>query len=378
MYIYLSLCLYVSVFIWWNEGSLVGLELEMASFPDLKVQVKSLSRVRLCDTMVCSPPDSSVHGIFQARILEWVAISFSRRSSQPRDWTQVYPHCRQTPYRLSHLGSGLQRVRHDRLLLALYWLLSDKQLDPFCFKMMFILHNFYVFFFFFLLYQVLVAASGIFIATCGIFGEALGIFRCGKWDLVPWPGIKPRPPALGVLATGPPGKSVDPPLLTVFGSQHGAAVLSRYLAPGWVSLSRATRTMPQDGCEGLLLEAPWPWEMGLGGCSWQLPKPSLSGILPVSPLLGTDCNVHFSCGTETCTWTSWRVPRPVKSTSMHPGYLLFWAPSALWAFCQLLLMCVYHWEPFVSTDCYLVFCHLVLTCVWGLPPVTCLWSKIVD
>ena len=39
--------------------------------------------------MDCSPPGSSVHEIFQARILEWVAISFSRRSSQPRDWTQV-------------------------------------------------------------------------------------------------------------------------------------------------------------------------------------------------------------------------------------------------------------------------------------------------
>ena len=37
----------------------------------------------------CSPPGSSVHGIFQARILEWVAIFFSRRSSQTRDWTQV-------------------------------------------------------------------------------------------------------------------------------------------------------------------------------------------------------------------------------------------------------------------------------------------------
>jgi len=35
--------------------------------------------------MDCNPPDSSVHGIFQARILEWVAISFSRGSSQPRD-----------------------------------------------------------------------------------------------------------------------------------------------------------------------------------------------------------------------------------------------------------------------------------------------------
>ena len=39
--------------------------------------------------MDCSPPGSSVHGIFQARILEWVAISFSRKSSPPRDRTWV-------------------------------------------------------------------------------------------------------------------------------------------------------------------------------------------------------------------------------------------------------------------------------------------------
>ena len=43
----------------------------------------------LCDPMDCSPPGSSVHGIFWARILEWVAISFSRESSCPRDRTQV-------------------------------------------------------------------------------------------------------------------------------------------------------------------------------------------------------------------------------------------------------------------------------------------------
>ena len=43
----------------------------------------------LCDLMDCSPPGSSVHGIFQARILEWVAISFSRGSSGPRGQTQV-------------------------------------------------------------------------------------------------------------------------------------------------------------------------------------------------------------------------------------------------------------------------------------------------
>ena len=54
------------------------------------VVVWSLSCVRLfCDPMDCSPPGSSVYGISQARILEWVAISFSRRSSWLRDWTHI-------------------------------------------------------------------------------------------------------------------------------------------------------------------------------------------------------------------------------------------------------------------------------------------------
>ena len=43
----------------------------------------------LCSPMVCSPPGSSVHGILQARILEWVAIPFSRGSSWPRDRTHI-------------------------------------------------------------------------------------------------------------------------------------------------------------------------------------------------------------------------------------------------------------------------------------------------
>ena len=42
----------------------------------------------LWDPMDCSPPGSSVHGILQARVLEWVAVLFSRGSSQPKDWTQ--------------------------------------------------------------------------------------------------------------------------------------------------------------------------------------------------------------------------------------------------------------------------------------------------
>ena len=57
-----------------------------------KVKVKVLdtrSCPTLCDPLACSLPGSSVHGILQARILEWVAIPFSRGPSQPRDWTQV-------------------------------------------------------------------------------------------------------------------------------------------------------------------------------------------------------------------------------------------------------------------------------------------------
>ena len=45
----------------------------------------------LCNSMDCSPPGNSIHGIFQTRILEWVAISICRGSSQPRDQTQVSP-----------------------------------------------------------------------------------------------------------------------------------------------------------------------------------------------------------------------------------------------------------------------------------------------
>ena len=52
----------------------------------LGVVVQLVSCVQLfCNPMDCSLPGSSVHGISQARILEWVALSFSRKSSSPRD-----------------------------------------------------------------------------------------------------------------------------------------------------------------------------------------------------------------------------------------------------------------------------------------------------
>ena len=50
----------------------------------------SKSYPTLCDPMDCSLPGFSVHGISQARILKWLAISFSRISSPPWDWTCIF------------------------------------------------------------------------------------------------------------------------------------------------------------------------------------------------------------------------------------------------------------------------------------------------
>ena len=55
----------------------------LLSAPEVKVKV-----AQSCPTL-CDPMDYTVHGILQARILEWVAFPFSRGSSQPRDRTQV-------------------------------------------------------------------------------------------------------------------------------------------------------------------------------------------------------------------------------------------------------------------------------------------------
>ena len=59
----------------------------------------------LCDPMDCSLSGSSVHGIFQGRVLEWIAISFSRASSNP-GIKPGSPSLQQTLYHLSHQGSS--------------------------------------------------------------------------------------------------------------------------------------------------------------------------------------------------------------------------------------------------------------------------------
>ena len=64
---------------------------------------KQVKGTQLCLTL-CDPMDYTIHGILQARILEWAAVLFSRGSSQPRNGTQV-SHCGQILYQLSHQGN---------------------------------------------------------------------------------------------------------------------------------------------------------------------------------------------------------------------------------------------------------------------------------
>ena len=64
--------------------------LDVSLFPSICMHAKLLqSCLTLCDSMVCSPPGFTVHGILQARILEWVAMPSSRGSSQTRDGTHI-------------------------------------------------------------------------------------------------------------------------------------------------------------------------------------------------------------------------------------------------------------------------------------------------
>ena len=75
----------------------------------------------LCNPMDGSLPGSSVHGILPARILEWVAILFSRGSSWPRDRTQVFSRAGRFLYSLSQHGSPWNKMstnkckRNDRI-----------------------------------------------------------------------------------------------------------------------------------------------------------------------------------------------------------------------------------------------------------------------
>ena len=149
----------------------------------MKVLVAQLCPT-LCDPMDCSLPGSSVHGILQGRILEWIAISFSRGSSQSRDRTQV-----------SCIAGRFFTIWATREA-CLCWGLREYFFEDFFFptwtifeifiEFVTILFLFYVLFFFFFGHD-----------TCGL--------------LAPWPRIEPVPSALEgeVLTTGTSGKSLD-------------------------------------------------------------------------------------------------------------------------------------------------------------------------
>ena len=85
---------------WWQWPKEMSLGFSYSDFPGLSwvlslfetglvhsLKWKKTKSCLTCNPKNCSPPGSSVHGILQARILEWVAISFSRGTSQPRNWT---------------------------------------------------------------------------------------------------------------------------------------------------------------------------------------------------------------------------------------------------------------------------------------------------
>ena len=77
----------------------------------------------LCKPMDWSPSGSAVHGILQARILEWIAMPFSRGSSQPRDRTHIsYVSCigRWILYQTDVSGRALQQLGHMALKTIFY------------------------------------------------------------------------------------------------------------------------------------------------------------------------------------------------------------------------------------------------------------------
>ena len=133
--------------------------------------------------MDCSLPGSSIHGIFQARVLEWVAIPFSRQSSRPRDRTWV--SCIAVIFLLSEPpGKPIQESESEREVKSL----SRVR-------------------FFAILWTVAYQAP-----------PSMGFSRQEYWSGVPFPspgdlpdpGVKPRSPELqtDALPSEPPGKPI--------------------------------------------------------------------------------------------------------------------------------------------------------------------------
>ena len=113
---------------WW------GLVMGCGLWPVVRLDPQSCPTP--CDPMGCSPPGPSVQEIFQARILEWIAISYSRGSPWPRDWTRIlYISCidRRVFFfffflPLSHLGIITQQQKGGESLMIYFQSMTDKDL----------------------------------------------------------------------------------------------------------------------------------------------------------------------------------------------------------------------------------------------------------
>ena len=118
----------------------------------------------LHDSVGSSPLGSSVHGVLQARTLEWVAVPSSRGSSQPRDQTQVSRIAGRffTLWATREAHNGMDYMKkYDKIQMTL----TSKKI----------------------------------IIYLTVWGLSCNMqdFPWGMWDLVFWPGVEPRPPALG-------------------------------------------------------------------------------------------------------------------------------------------------------------------------------------
>ena len=121
----------------------------------------------LCSPVECSLPGSSVCGILQAKILTWVAIPVSSRSSGARDLTHMSCISRQIPYHLN------QRTWEGRLIIEGAPALASQEGRHF------------------ISFRLFLAVPGLSCSLLDIF------FSCGMWYLVPWRGIRPWAPCIG-------------------------------------------------------------------------------------------------------------------------------------------------------------------------------------
>ena len=113
---------WMDVYIWWLLDKNLMVTTDWKSVTDIHTKNKknpnttacvfaTQSYLTLCDPIDCSPPDSSIYRILQARILEWVAIPSSRGFSQGSNPGLL--HCRQILYCLSHQGKRVIREQKN-------------------------------------------------------------------------------------------------------------------------------------------------------------------------------------------------------------------------------------------------------------------------